>query len=206
MLAPQFLSRLLIDADEKGVFRPVAIDAVEASVLGDRDHEVRAEVGVGPDGLGGEVFGDVQQQAAGPVAFGDEDVVAHDDRRGGVDRFAPVAAPRVAEIDLAVGRIDAKQTARGRTAFPAGKDQHPALAVKHGRHGRGITRAPLVAGVPGDLSGLDIKCNHARPVVGPDIDDEQAAFDQWRSSDAEEALPQLVFEHQIVLPARLASL
>ena len=77
--SPHFFAGFKVEADEGAIEGAVTVHAVEIAVFGDGVHEVGAECEAGPDFLGGAIGEQVEEGAAGAVAFGDEDLVSEDE-------------------------------------------------------------------------------------------------------------------------------
>ena len=139
---------------------------------------------------------DLQERAAGAVAFGDEDLVADDDRIRRVDAFDVLGAEGKMEVNLAALRFERQQTA-------AREDETIAPIVDR-RQDRARVAREFVADLIDDLAGQLVERDDAGAVglerlieeiarvaagrTAADLCDQQVAFNDGRAADAEEIL------------------
>src|SRR5947209_4470214 len=91
---------------------------------------VEALVGVRPKNFITSRF-NLEQRAAGTIAFGNKNLVIDDDRITSVDAFVGAGTPGEVKIDLAASRLEANQpTTR--------QDKAPAAAFNRGQNRAGI--------------------------------------------------------------------
>src|SRR5687768_16223479 len=151
-----------------------------------------------------EIGQNLEQYASRPVARGDKDFVVENDGTGRIHRLVGAAPPWKGKIDPTVRRVDRHQSAGGRLRLAAGKHEDAPLSMDNRRNRRGVARSPFRTRTPDFLSRGLVEPDHTWTARGPDIHDQQSAFNQRRRGPAEKILADAVLLVQVALPDQLS--